>query len=222
MGNKFEKIELEKAEKEYSSDRCLEQAITYINDFKKFYESAFVKDTATEYYGFSEEEQGKMLKLAKELKENILDEYQKNEKLLVPKNSHFNHLAGNSIMIFAGGHAMRYDNKKTVSPESKKMIRNQMNLLNYYVQELVKNKKLIKDEITHKNGYLQKFSKYFNGGVMTESQKRIIIFKFFNEWKQGNIKQENLEEELGKLDDKFINKEKIRNDFAIGRALETD
>ena len=221
MENTLEKMQSEKAEKEYSSDRCLEQAITYINDFTKFYESAFVKDTMTEKYGFSEEEQEKMLKSAEELKENILDEYENNEKLLVPKDSHFKHLAGNSIIIFAGGQARRYDNEKIVSPESKKMIRNQMNLLNYYIQELVENKKLIKDEITHENGYLQKFSKYFNDEIAVESPKRILFFRFFNEWKREKIEQEDLEEELGKLDDKFIDKGEIRDDFKEGRGPRT-
>ena len=40
-------------------------------------------------------------------------------------------------------------------------------------------------------------------------------------WEQGNIKQEDLEKELGKLDDKFINKEKIREDFKEGREPQT-
>lgn len=197
--NFFEKIQLEE-EKEFSSDRCLEQAIKDINDFQEFYKSAFVKDTVTEEYGFSEQEQEKMLESAEKLKENILDEYENNKKLLVLRDSQFKHLAGNSTIIFAGGQARCYENEKTISKEFKKKIKDEIELLNYYIQELVENKELIKDELTRKNGHLQKFSEYFNGEITPESPKRILIFKFFRDLEKQGIQKEKFSNRLEEID----------------------
>ncbi|MEA2088338.1 MAG: hypothetical protein U9O55_00650 [Patescibacteria group bacterium] len=205
--NFFEKIQLEETEKEFSSDRCLEQAITYISDFKKFYESDFVKETSMEKYGFSKQEQEKILGLAEKLKSNILDEYENNEKLLVSGDSQFKHLAGNSTMVFAGGQARRYESGKTISEEFRKKIKNQIELLNYYIQELVENKELLQDELTLKNGHLQKFSKYFSSEVVSESPKRILVFKFFRDLEKQGILKKNFSHRLEEIDEET----KIKN-----------
>ncbi|NCF75374.1 MAG: hypothetical protein GWO87_02725 [Xanthomonadaceae bacterium] len=120
-------MQLEK-EKELFSDRCLEQVITDVNDFKKFYESDFVKNTTTEKYGFSELEQ-KNVKISRKVKKNILDEYKNNEKLLMPRNLQFKHLAGNSTLASAGAYARRYNNKKMVPKKIREIIKKKWNVL---------------------------------------------------------------------------------------------
>ncbi|MCD6149542.1 hypothetical protein J7J13_02010 [bacterium] len=92
-------------------------------------------------------------------------------------------------------------------------LRGSLGKMSYYVKAICDDREKLKIELSSKYGYLEKFSDYFFAEKYPAGAGKIAYFRFFNEWEQGNIIQEDLEEELEKLDGNFIDKDKIREDF---------
>lgn len=195
------RISLE-AEKERASDVCLEGLIEHIGEYKNFYESKFVADSENEELGFPRREQEEMLAEIKKLQENILDEYESEENLKIKREGQLNHIMDNSILVNAGGQAIRYEKGKTVSDKTRKTIRKEMELLNCYTRELNENPKLIAEELDHEDGHLHKFAEFFNGKINTKSPSRILLFKFFRDLEKGAIKKDDFSKRLEEIDEK--------------------
>ena len=96
--------------------------------------------------------------------------------------------------------------------------------IKYYINELCSgNEKTIKLEVGKEHGFLSEFADYFNeneyGKIFPTGSGKLPYFRFFSEvkkWKDGReseINEDNFGEEFDKLDNKFINKEKIRKEF---------
>lgn len=190
------------AEKERASDSCLEGLIEHINEYKDFYKTKFVLDLENEEFGFSEEEQRKMTEEIQKLKENILDEYENNNNLKVKREGQINHIMDNSILVNAGGQAIRYERGKPVSSKAKKTVKEEMEILNYYASELNENPELIAEELDHEDGHLHKFAEFFNGKINTKSPSRILLFKFFRDLEKGAIKKDDFSKRLEEIDEK--------------------
>ncbi len=98
--------------------------------------------------------------------------------------------------------------------------------LAYYLERICSDEEILKKELVLRHGYLQeeKFQGYFFKDKKTKEiiypggMKKISYLRFFWECERGNIGEENLEAELKKLDDKFVDKEKIRADFRAKKA----
>ena len=45
----------------------------------------------------------------------------------------------------------------------------------------------MKEELISKNGYFERFSKYFAGEISPESPKKILFFKFFRDLEKQGI-----------------------------------
>ncbi len=192
---------LEKHQLEKISDNCLEGIMRHISDFEEFYQSRFVKDTENFAYGFSPEEQKEMLSVAKKLRENILDKYEKDPDLYIISRSQLSHLLGNSILVFARNRAQVYEKKKKDFPESiKKNIKETMERLNFYLKKLSQDKDLLEKELTQENGFLDDFSRYFKGKVDPRSPQRILIFKFFYDLKTQGIPKDDFSYRLEEID----------------------
>jgi hypothetical protein len=73
-------------------------------------------------------------------------------------------------------------------------------------------------EISTRDGFLKKYQEYFqeitmNGQTTTyfpNGGKKLAYFKFFNELESGNINNANVEMAISDLDEKIVDKEKIR------------
>jgi len=147
-------------------------------------------------------------------------------------------IIGNSIIIDMGlvkRQVLKLEINENKCKEYLDRLKKSLDTILYYTRSLCDDEKKLEMEITKKHGYLENFEKYFYGkrshfydkktGEVKESEiissekaypagvSKVAYFRFFNEWERETITQENLEEELEKLDDKFIDKEKIRNDF---------
>lgn len=97
----------------------------------------------------------------------------------------------------------------------------------YYIETLCKDDEKLKKELVKPAGYLDGFSEYFLdieiAGKISKNyptgSKKLPYFRFFSELEKGNINEENLEEELDKLEEKdrsgnpVIDKDKIRLKF---------
>ncbi len=117
--------------------------------------------------------------------------------------------------------------KKIENPNSGRrvVLKNFSELLNsedlkYYVRELCRgDEKVLAMEVGEEYGFLSKFAEYFNenkyGKIFPSGSAKFPYFRFFNEaekWKRGEkseINEENFRMRLEKLDDKFVNKDKI-------------
>jgi hypothetical protein len=196
----FEDLQKEsKTEKERKSDSCLEVLAKHIDEYAKFYESDFVRDSASDRFGFPEDERAKVGKIIQEVKNKILEMYEKDSNLNVEIEGQAGHIFGNSILLYAGGTAERYAKGKTVPEERRKKIREDMNLLNYYASELSADDKLLQDELIFEKGYLRNFERFFKGEIRPESPSRIALLKFFRELEKG-IKKEEFSKRLEDID----------------------
>lgn len=97
----------------------------------------------------------------------------------------------------------------------------------YYIDELCSDSDKLKIELTSAEGYLGRFEEFFfdtkGSDLMNKNYPRggdkLPYFRFFSELEKGSINKENLEEELGKLEEKdqsgspVIDKGKIRLKF---------
>lgn len=91
----------------------------------------------------------------------------------------------------------------------------------YYIDSLCNENDKLKMELTKPAGYLENFSEYFpdieiDGKISKNyptGSKKLPYFRFFSELEKGNINRDNLEEELKKLKDEFVDKDKIRAKF---------
>lgn len=189
-----------KIEKERSSDSCLEALVKHIDEYAKFYESDFVRDSENEKFGFPEDERVEMRKIIQEVKEKILEEYEKDNNLNIERDGQAGHIFGNSILLYAGGTAERYAKGKTVSEERKKKIREYMNILNYYTIELSVDDKLLQDELIFEKGYLRNFERFFKKKIKSKSLSRIVLLKFFRELEKG-IKKDEFSKRLEDIDE---------------------
>jgi hypothetical protein len=203
--------------KEIRSDSCLEKIVVNMNDCKSFYESKFVQDTKEDELDFSIQEKEAMLKILEQLKDNIFNEYEDKQELNIEKESQLNHILGNSILILAKRKADQYENGKEISEKARGIIKKEMSRLNYYITELSENKDLLEEEMTHEDGHLQKFTKFFTRKINTRSLKRIIIFKFFRDLETDGIKKEDF---LNRLEE--IDKETEIKNFLGIHALERE
>lgn len=95
-------------------------------------------------------------------------------------------------------------------------------LINIYLKKLCSDEKKLHIALTNHNGYIERYSWYFkkmnskngNNYIMYPSgSKKLYYFHFFQSCEIGDIWYINLEEQLKKLDDDILNKEKIRTDF---------
>lgn len=123
----------------------------------------------------------------------------------------------------------RLENLSAITEADRKVLDNlkkNLEAVLYYIDFLCCDNEKLKMELIKRSGYLEKFKNYFFKKEVPKGENRMVAkiiyptgtkkidyFRFFNEWEQGNIDKENLEEELEKLDSEFINKEKVREDF---------
>lgn len=121
--------------------------------------------------------------------------------------------------------------KKIENPNSVRrvMLKNFSELLNsedleYYVRELCRgDEKVLIMEVGEEYGFLSGFAEYFNenkyGKIFPAGSAKFSYFRFFNEaekWKRGEkseIDENNFRVKLKKLDDKFVDKEKIKQHY---------
>ena len=78
----------------------------------------------------------------------------------------------------------------------------------YYVDNLCNDDEKLKSELNSTEGFLGEYKEYFN--IFPSGSVKAIYFRFFSELKNGNINEDNIENELNKLDDRMVNKEKIK------------
>ncbi|MCD4705763.1 hypothetical protein K8R61_01645 [bacterium] len=97
---------------------------------------------------------------------------------------------------------------------------NSLEKIEYYAKAICDDREKLKMELSNKHGYIEKFNSYFFTGNYPAGANKIAYFRFFNEWEQEKINHKNLEEKLEKLDDNFIDKEKIKDDFKAGHVPE--
>ena len=140
---------------------------------------------------------------------------------------------GNSVVIDMGLVKKRVLKQEINESECKKhldRLKKSLDAVSYYTMSLCDDDNKLEIELTKENGYMEEFKDYFfekevsekgemiSKKIFPKGIKKVAYFRFFNEWEQGKISQENLEEELRRLDGNFIDKKKISDDFKAERV----
>ncbi len=237
MNNSLEKInysyqESKKEKREKIKDDILDKVQAYINFLNQTEISrGIIKKQGYDYVTIENIVENDLINLAEKV--NIL--VSKEELDLIENNSLVD-IVGNSTMMELGlvmsqikklrqnvkeyyleGKKQRdeYKEKRNKILENLKSYLNKLNnsleKMSYYIQTICDNEKQLIDEVTRQHGFLENFSDYFK--EYPRGATKLIYFKFFNEWQEGRIKADNLEAELKKLDDKYIDKEKVKKFF---------
>ncbi|PIP26932.1 MAG: hypothetical protein COX30_04640 [Candidatus Moranbacteria bacterium CG23_combo_of_CG06-09_8_20_14_all_39_10] len=99
---------------------------------------------------------------------------------------------------------------------------------NYYLDDLCTDEAKLEMELSKTNGYLEKFDAYFhkteaekNGEMEIKTKfpvgsKKVLYFVFFSKLEKKEFTPEEAEIELAKLDESYLNKEKLRADIESG------
>ncbi len=234
MENKFEKIPMEKcgdfsekSEKkrgETIQEGIMDEIQNYI-DFLNEVESR--KELMLEWgFDFKKAEkivENNLIDLMERIKDLAAD-----GKFKLVIRSSIADIIGNSVVMDMGlvkKRILEEGIKEDKCKECLNRLRKSLDAILYYTKSVCDDDEKLEMELAEENGYIEKFKDYFFEGKVSEKDKmiskrmlpkgikKIAYFRFFNEWEKGNIKQDSLEEELEKLDDSLINKEKVRSDF---------
>ncbi len=170
----------------------LSKILESLKEYEDFYNSLFVKKTRKAPFGFNKYEQDEILNIAEQNKE-VLTKVVSGGEIEITADNQFKHIIGNSAVVFGRAKARRYeeskdDQRKSVFIEDAYRVRREMKNLNFYLKETAKDKNLLKKELTSDKGYLENFLDYLNCDLPVESQKRLLLFRFFRNMEDGKIK----------------------------------
>ncbi|MCK9379154.1 MAG: hypothetical protein M0P97_03345 [Candidatus Moranbacteria bacterium] len=210
--NFAEKIILENAfEKEKIKETVSwEKLSKHLDEYEDFYKGSYVVQTRKQELGFKKPEQFLVRRNIEILREKL--KQKKGENFKISEYNQMNHILGNSIMVLSGAIARKFEEGREVKPQMVEKIKEDMTLLNDYVEILVENPEVVKDELESKVGYLGNFLDYFSCDLPTESPKIIKLVKFFNKLEKGMAKKEIAMqvEEINQEQKNIINIEKIK------------
>jgi len=215
--NFAEKIILENAfEKEKIKETVSwEKLSKHLDEYEDFYKGSYVVQTRKQELGFKKPEQFLVRRNIEILREKL--KQKKGENFKISEYNQMNHILGNSIMVLSGAIARKFEEGREVKPQMVEKIKEDMTLLNDYVEILVENPEVVKDELESKVGYLGNFLDYFSCDLPTESPKIIKLVKFFNKLEKGMAKKEIAMqvEEINQEQKNIINIEKIKEKLSL-------
>lgn len=214
--------ELTEEEKERLEDNKIYSAAIekHLGEYENFYKSIYAKQTRkVESIGFDRSENYETLTIIEQIRESLNEIILENNIKLVT-NNHFDHILGNSTVVFAGGKARRFEEGKVIQFDDALKVKRQLENLNFFVEEAAKDKKLLEKELCSPIGYLDNFLKYMICDLPSDSQKRLQLFKFFRELEQSKIKKDDFWPRAEKLNE-FIDLERLKGDLTEDNVFNT-
>lgn len=193
--------------------------IKYLEDIEKFFESDCVIQTRKQRFGFHKSEQFEISMNIQELKEKIEDISKGDAK--ITESNNMMHILGNSIPMLAEITAIKFehgdffsnDNENKLFPVKRfEQIKEQMELILFYIKELKDNQDLIKEEIDSNIGYSKHFVEFLCCDLPTQTPEQLKLFKFFRQLKNDEINKENFFEASTDVK-KYLNIEELRKSF---------
>lgn len=215
----YQKVIQKEKPAEDEKKRELNNILNHIAGYEEFYHSLFAEHSGKTTYGFNAKERNEILTIADQLRECLKKISSENKINIIP-NSHLDHLIGNSTMIFAGGKSKRYEAGKTIEIKDAISVKNQMIRLNYFIQEALKDEKLMEKELCSPIGYIDNFLNYVKCDLPPDSQTQLQFFKFFRELELGKMKQDDFWKRAEELSE-FIDIEKLREDITEDKTFGT-
>lgn len=214
--------ELTEEEKKRLEDnkKYLEAIEKHLSDYKDFYESFYAEQTRkAKDIGFNKSEKYDILIIVQQIQESLKEIVLENNIKINLKN-HFDHILGNSTVVFAGGKARRYKEGKVIQFDDALRIKKQLENLNFFVEEAVKDKKLLEKELSSPIGYLDNFLSYMKCDLPSDSQTQLNLFKFFRSLELGKMKQDDFWKRAEELRG-FIDIEKLKGDLTEDKVFNT-
>lgn len=77
----------------------------------------------------------------------------------------------------------------------------EINLLNYYINEVSQDPEMAKTELLSKKGMLENYLEYLKCDLPNQSPRRIELIRFFRDIEKGEVNENNLEEKTKNLQD---------------------
>lgn len=213
--------ELTEEEKRLTANKAMSaNIITHLNEYKEFYQSDYALQTRKERnIGFNKSEKFDILNIAAQIQE-FLNEIVSDNNIDIPSNNHFDHLLGNSTVVLAGGKAIRYDKRKPILFDHALMAKRQLENLNFFIEEAVKDKKLLEKELSSPVGYMDNFLRYIKCDLPSDSQAQLQLFKFFRELERGAMQEDDFWPRAEKLSG-FIDLEALKTDLTEDKVFKT-
>lgn len=193
--------------------------LKHIEGIENFFNSTYVLQTRKQKFGFSKPERRESLENIEELK-NKIEEVSKRDTKIIEYN-HMMHIMGNSIPMLAEATAIKFEHGDFFSNENEnkpfpvdrfQKIKDEMELMLFYIKELKNNPDLIKEEIDSNVGYLQHFVEFLSCDLPIPTPEQLKLFKFFRQLKNGEINRENFFESITDIQN-YLDIEKLREDF---------
>ncbi|EKE16424.1 MAG: hypothetical protein ACD_11C00017G0014 [uncultured bacterium] len=185
---------------------------------------------------FIDEKMPKLLEKVNETARNgKVDIIQGNSLLDVMKNSVIGGISAVKEVI-EGIKNKTITNRGDLKDSWKKMLVIFQNVFDYgvyYLDEICLDEIKLEMELSRVNGYLEKFRQYFNEieSKINEEMKvekkfptgsrKVSYFVFFSKLEKGEFEKDEVERELEKLDESYLNKKKLMADIKSGEFWKT-
>jgi len=215
------------------SDRIIDnmENINHIESKIKFYTDFLNNKTINEY--LSKNTEWFSLEEIEEIKNNFNKFLKHIYHIVVTSNISI--ISSSSIIDILGNWPYTYmkiiSNKIAKNSEYSEQIDNIVKtvktlqiLIDKYIKNLCFDEENLELALTNENWYIWRYSWYFKKMISRENKEYIMYpsgseklhyFHFFLSYELWNIWNKNLEEELEKLNDNIIDKDKVRIDFPI-------
>lgn len=216
MGEALEKFYSEPIREKNDKKESLELIFKHLEEIGDFFHSDYVIKTRKQSFGFNKPKQFEALMKIRDLRQKLLNFSQKDIEIV--KGNHMAHILGNSITTSAGGFAKRFEDGKYFSEEGEEKpfpvekfetMKSEMELMFYYIDELLKEDSLIVEEMGSGIGYLKNFVNYLVCDLPSQTTEQLKLFRFFRELETGTINQENFSAYAEKVE-KYLDMENVR------------
>lgn len=156
-----------------------------IKEYKDFYSTEY----ATKVENVPAEKQEQYTIKAEEI-EKILNQLRQNPKTEIAGQNHFSHIMGNLIPLLLNT-AERHKKGKNIPAEKIAKAKENLEILNYYLNEIYKDPELLSKELKSTHGFLTDYMDFFKCDIPSTGNNWINVFKFFRDMETGKISKEN-------------------------------
>lgn len=161
-----------------------------LSEVKKFLDSDYLKQTRKREFGIKLPEQREMMGKYLPLFEEKIKGIEKDENFEIVTKTHLGDVLGNGVVILPRMVADKFDNRKEISLEKAGKIKENADMLFYYLRELASNDNILSSELASPIGYLGDYANYFCRDIPTQALNQLKFFKFFRELEKGMSRQE--------------------------------
>lgn len=206
----FETLSSSDSEKIEKAEQIKERYFNILEDRIKEYKDFYSTEYAARVENVPAQKQEQCAIQAEKI-EKELNKFRQNPKTEIVEQNHFSHIMGNLIPLLLNT-AERHKKGKNIPEEKIAKARENLEILNYYLNEIYKDPELLSKEFKSAQGFLTDYMDFFKCDIPSTGNKWINVFKFFRDMETGKISKENFFERAENVCD-IVDIEQLHNNL---------